>query len=213
MPPIDPSAPTNGAGHTTNGTPASINGSNHRPTVLHLGDPILYNHDLYSRFQSIFTVIRPELEERDRPRFIQRLRDKTWGEFSAIIRPFWNTGGEMGRWDRELIQLLPPSMKVMASAGAGFDWVETDVLGEHGELFVDTGIQQSDTDGTEQASSTQMAPGPLPSLSPMRLCGSLSVSSVKWSGPPKLPAPTILPISRRPTGKPCSHLTTPGIIR
>ena len=40
----------------------------------------------------------------------------------------------MGRWDRELIELLPESMKVMASAGAGFDWVDTETLGEHGEL-------------------------------------------------------------------------------
>ena len=38
----------------------------------------------------------------------------------------------MGRWDRELIELLPPSMQVMASAGAGFDWVDTGVLAEFG---------------------------------------------------------------------------------
>lgn len=39
----------------------------------------------------------------------------------------------MGQWDRELIELLPRSMQVMASAGAGFDWVDVDVLGEHGK--------------------------------------------------------------------------------
>ncbi len=38
----------------------------------------------------------------------------------------------MGRWDRELISLLPASMQVMASAGAGFDWVDTGVLAEFG---------------------------------------------------------------------------------
>ena len=38
----------------------------------------------------------------------------------------------MGRWDRQLIDLLPKSMKVMASAGAGFDWIDTDILGERG---------------------------------------------------------------------------------
>lgn len=41
----------------------------------------------------------------------------------------------MGRWDRELIQLLPASMRVMASAGAGFDWVDTGVLAEFGILY------------------------------------------------------------------------------
>lgn len=38
----------------------------------------------------------------------------------------------MGSWDRELIELLPTSMQVMASAGAGFDWVDTGVLAEFG---------------------------------------------------------------------------------
>ncbi len=38
----------------------------------------------------------------------------------------------MGRWDRELIELLPTTMRVMASAGAGFDWVDTGVLAEFG---------------------------------------------------------------------------------
>lgn len=38
----------------------------------------------------------------------------------------------MGRWDRELVELLPSSMQVMASAGAGFDWVDTAVLAEYG---------------------------------------------------------------------------------
>lgn len=39
----------------------------------------------------------------------------------------------MGNWDRELIELLPKGVKVYASAGAGFDWVDTEILAEHGE--------------------------------------------------------------------------------
>ncbi len=39
----------------------------------------------------------------------------------------------MGRWDRELIEQLPKSVKVYASAGAGFDWVDTDILAEFGK--------------------------------------------------------------------------------
>ena len=39
----------------------------------------------------------------------------------------------MGRWDLELISLLPSSVKVFASAGAGFDWVDTQCLAEHGQ--------------------------------------------------------------------------------
>ena len=40
----------------------------------------------------------------------------------------------MRSWDRELIELLPTSTKVFASAGAGFDWVDTETLGEHGKI-------------------------------------------------------------------------------
>ena len=104
-----------------------------KPTILHLGDPIEFNLALHDRLLSPFHIIRPPPSDLRRPEFIRHLRDKTWGEFQAIMRPFWNTGGEMGRWDRELIELLPRSMKVMASAGAGFDWVDTDVLAEHGK--------------------------------------------------------------------------------
>lgn len=106
-----------------------------KPIILHLGDPIEYNHDIYARLRSQFHIINPPLNERHRAAFVRNLRDRKWGDFQAIMRPFWNTGGEMGRWDRELIDLLPKSVQVSASAGAGFDWVDTDTLAESGELI------------------------------------------------------------------------------
>lgn len=129
MAPITPYPAMNGNPHShqhaTNGTT--------KPTILHLGEPIAYNENLHARLKSKFFIIRPSLASLTRTEFIKHLKDKTWGDFSAIMRPFWNTGGEMGRWDRELIELLPQSMQVMASAGAGFDWVDVDVLGEYGK--------------------------------------------------------------------------------
>lgn len=133
MAPMQPFSATNGVAHTTHGTQTSKNSI--KPKILHLGDPILYNKAHYSRFELKYHIIRPELSELHRDNFIKHLKDKTWGDFSAIIRPFWNTGGEMGMWDRELIELLPRSLKVIASAGAGFDWVRTDILGEHGKIL------------------------------------------------------------------------------
>lgn len=106
-----------------------------KPIILHLGDPIQFNKELYAEIADSFTIIRPSLEERQRAAFSQALKEKRWGEFKAIFRPFWNTGGEMGRWDSELIPLLPSSMKVFASAGAGYDWVDVDILAKHGEQF------------------------------------------------------------------------------
>lgn len=104
-----------------------------KPTVIHIGDEIRHNPEIYERFSSQFNVIRIAEEERQRPAFIESLKQKKWGNFQAIFRPFWNTGGEMGQWDEELVSLLPDSVKIFASAGAGYDWACTDVLAEHGE--------------------------------------------------------------------------------
>lgn len=38
----------------------------------------------------------------------------------------------MGQWDDELIPLLPPSVRIFASAGAGFNWADVDALGRRG---------------------------------------------------------------------------------
>lgn len=106
-----------------------------KPIVLHIGDPIKYHPDLYDEFVSKFTVIRPSLEERQRDVFMAALKAKKWGDFSAIFRPFWDSGGEMGRWDKELVPLLPKTVKLFASAGAGYDWADVDVLAAHGNFL------------------------------------------------------------------------------
>lgn len=108
--------------------------STKRPTILHLGDPICYYPDVYTRLASQFDFIRPKVEDLDRETFKQHLRDGTWGNFSAIMKPFWSTGSEMHPWITDLIELLPPNMKIMAGAGAGFDWVDTKALAERGIL-------------------------------------------------------------------------------
>ena len=113
-----------------------IRSSNSKPIVLHIGDPVKYNLDIYKRFSADFTVIRPSLEERQRDEFMKALKERRWGDFSAIFRPFWGSGGEMGRWDKELVPLLPKSVKVFASAGAGFDWADVDILADHGQSSI-----------------------------------------------------------------------------
>jgi len=124
-PPVSAAAPA-----ATNGLTAPSRG---KPVVLHIGDPVRYNPATYEAFARQFDVVRPSTPERRRPEFAAALRDGRWGPFSAIFRPFWGSGGEMGRWDRELIALLPASCRVFASAGAGFDWADTKALGEKGQ--------------------------------------------------------------------------------
>lgn len=101
-----------------------------RPIVLQLGDDIRWNHELHELFAARFDIRRSY--SMSRPQFLKALEQGDFGDFLAIYRPFWNTGGEMGSWDAELISLLPKSCKIYASAGAGFDWVDTKKLAERG---------------------------------------------------------------------------------
>ncbi|CAP73456.1 uncharacterized protein PODANS_2_8260 [Podospora anserina S mat+] len=125
---------------STTSSPDTATRKPQRPIVLHIGDPIKYNPDTYAEFNAAFEVIRPPTPERERNELIRALKEKRWGHFSAIFRPFWGTGGEMGRWDAELIDLLPSSVKVFASAGAGFDWADTKLLGERGIIYCNSGL-------------------------------------------------------------------------
>ncbi|KAL4866204.1 hypothetical protein BDV12DRAFT_199396 [Aspergillus spectabilis] len=78
-----------------------------KPVVLHLGDPVKYNHDFHDNdFLHLFTVVRNDAL--DHPSFIQALKEKQYGDFVAIFRPHFQSGGEMGQWDDELISLLHP---------------------------------------------------------------------------------------------------------
>ncbi|RAR09277.1 D-mandelate dehydrogenase [Stemphylium lycopersici] len=112
-------------------TTSSSSASN--PTILHLGDDIRWNHELYAELQDKFNIVRTYSMKREE--FMQALREKRWGDFVGMYRPFWNTGGEMGNWNEEIISLLPPSCKIYTSAGAGFDWVDTRRLAEHGTIY------------------------------------------------------------------------------
>lgn len=132
-PPCPPSlAPNAFIGTIPRRLPRQDSDDGRRPIVLHIGDPIKYNLATYTDFSQAFDVIRPSTAERERSEFKKALKEQRWGDFSAIFRPFWGTGGEMGRWDADLISLLPISVKVFASAGAGFDWADTKFLGERG---------------------------------------------------------------------------------
>ncbi|EPE02821.1 d-isomer specific 2-hydroxyacid dehydrogenase [Ophiostoma piceae UAMH 11346] len=111
-----------------------------KPIVLHIGDEVRYNMHTYDDFASKYTIVRPSVAERQRPVFMQALRDGKWGQFSAIFRPFWGSGGEMGVWDEDLVALLPDTCRVFASAGAGFDWVDTRTLGKQGIVYCNTGL-------------------------------------------------------------------------
>jgi hypothetical protein len=72
-----------------------------KPIVLHLGDDIRWNHELYKELQDKFEIRRSY--SMNRHEFKESLKSNRFGDFFAIYRPFWNTGGEMGNWDDELM--------------------------------------------------------------------------------------------------------------
>lgn len=114
-----------------------------KPIVLHLGDAIKYNHDFYNQeFLARFDIIHNDTNNRED--FISALREQRFGNFAAIFRPHFQTGGEMGQWNDELIDLLPSSVRIFASAGAGYNWADTDALGRRG-IWYANGAGASDT--------------------------------------------------------------------
>jgi len=72
-----------------------------KPTILHLGDDIRWNHEMYVELGRKFRIERSYSMGREE--FKVALREKRWGDFVGMYRPFWNTGGEMGNWDEELM--------------------------------------------------------------------------------------------------------------
>ncbi|CAG7920686.1 unnamed protein product [Penicillium olsonii] len=49
----------------------------------------------------------------------------------------------MGQWDKELIACLPTSVRIFASAGAGFNWADVDILAQH-KIWYTNGAGASD---------------------------------------------------------------------
>lgn len=49
----------------------------------------------------------------------------------------------MGQWDQELISYLPPSVRIFASAGAGFNWADVNILGKR-KIWYTNGAGASD---------------------------------------------------------------------
>jgi hypothetical protein len=72
-----------------------------KPILLHCGDDIKWNHELYTKLSNTFDIKRSHSMGREE--FKQALKDNKFGDFVAMYRPFWNTGGEMSPWNSELM--------------------------------------------------------------------------------------------------------------
>jgi hypothetical protein len=94
-PPVFPNSTT--ATSSTASTKTQVT----KPSILHLGDDIRWNHEMYAELGRKFQIERSYSMGRDE--FKTALEEKRWGDFVGMYRPFWNTGGEMGNWNKELM--------------------------------------------------------------------------------------------------------------
>jgi hypothetical protein len=200
-----------------------------KPILLHLGDPIKWNHSLYATLSSRFTIVRSH--SMTRSEFKAALQSNKFGFFAAMYRPFWNTGGEMGNWDEELIFLLPPTCKIFASAGAGFvshtflvPSTRIEVASPYISyllLFIQTlsllttrfrtGSTSPPSPAGESSTATLLPRAPSPSPTPPS--GSSSAPSASSAGRPPPPAPALRRHSPTQTVTSLPSRTTPTAAR
>ncbi|KAF4120639.1 Phosphoglycerate dehydrogenase or related dehydrogenase [Geosmithia morbida] len=112
--------------------------------VLQIGDAVPYNPAEVSKFRKEFDVIYISPAERRRDQFKTALQQGTWGDFHAIFQPSLHSGYEMGEWDAELINLLPKSVRVFASAGTDYNAIDIRQLAQHGIIFRDASFAAVD---------------------------------------------------------------------
>ena len=72
-----------------------------KPILLHCGQDVRWNRELYGKLEETFEIKRSYSMLRQE--FKDALQNKDFGDFYAIYRPFYQTGGEMGLWDTELM--------------------------------------------------------------------------------------------------------------
>lgn len=75
-----------------------------KPVVLHIGEPIKYNHEFYEKdFLSRFDVVRNE--DLDRQSFVQALKDKKCERMLSIVSSGLANNNQIWR----LLSHLPPT--------------------------------------------------------------------------------------------------------
>jgi len=84
-----------------------------------------------------------EYEKGTRKDFLQKLRDGEYNDVVGLYRSN-NSVSETGPFDKELISLLPKSLKYVCHNGAGYDNVDVEVLTEKGILMSSTPIAVDD---------------------------------------------------------------------
>lgn len=95
-----------------------------KPLIIHL-DPVRYGRKPWEEFEKIAEVVHIN-EDYTREQFIKDLNGK-FSKVEGIARGYL-TGKKVGRFDEDLIQHFPPSLKYIAHQGAGYDQCDVEPL-------------------------------------------------------------------------------------
>ncbi|KAI4087960.1 MAG: hypothetical protein LQ348_003594 [Seirophora lacunosa] len=117
-----------------------------KPIVLLLGE-VLHAPDEWSALSSLAEL--RQIKTGDREQF---MRDCTTGVHNGIlaISRTYDSVELTGRFDRDLVRLLPPSLKFISHNGAGYDQIDA-------EACANRGISVSNTPGAVDASTATTA--------------------------------------------------------
>lgn len=103
-------------------------------------------HDAKQDYEALSKTCHIEhVHDTTRAQFIKECKDGKYDGFVAIYRTF-TTLGKVGRFDEELCDALPSSIKAVCHYGAGYDQVDV-------APFTERGIQVSNVQGAADAST------------------------------------------------------------
>ncbi|ODQ60511.1 hypothetical protein WICANDRAFT_89403 [Wickerhamomyces anomalus NRRL Y-366-8] len=99
-----------------------------KPLILHL-DPIRYAQKPWEEFEEIAQVVHIG-DDYTRDQFIKDLKGK-YSNVEGIARGYL-TGQKVGRFDEDLAQHFPPTLKFIAHQGSGYDQCDVEPLRKRG---------------------------------------------------------------------------------
>ncbi|KAG0199536.1 hypothetical protein BGX28_007232 [Mortierella sp. GBA30] len=102
-----------------------------KPNVIFIA-PVSYAHQELEDFEEYFTV-----HEGGREEFIRRCKKGKYDGYAAILWPY-AASGNVGKFDQELVSVLPESISIIALAKAGHDVVDIEACTAKGITVTNT---------------------------------------------------------------------------
>ncbi|KIX09805.1 uncharacterized protein Z518_00886 [Rhinocladiella mackenziei CBS 650.93] len=101
-----------------------------KPTILYIGQPILFAHEAWARFKENFNIVFYDLHSKEEAIAAFSEMGK-YSRIDGIVRP--NLAPNMlASLDKELVNHLPASCKIVSYCNHGYDGEDTEALEQRG---------------------------------------------------------------------------------